>query len=91
MTTIKAPSQHATLPGGASTFSQRIPIRSRYDNWIGGEYVAPVKGQYFVNPTPVTGQPSRPDGSGPTATTCIPLTRPPADTSSRASGGRTTA
>ncbi len=57
MTTIKAPPEHATLPAGAATFAKRIPIRSRYDNWIGGEYVAPVKGQYFINPTPVTGQP----------------------------------
>src|SRR5262245_43617641 len=31
--------------------------QSRYDNLIGGEWVAPVKGQYFENPTPVTGQP----------------------------------
>ncbi|MEV1288704.1 aldehyde dehydrogenase [Micromonospora sp. NPDC049679] len=30
---------------------------SRYDHWIGGEYVKPVRGQYFENPTPVTGQP----------------------------------
>jgi aldehyde dehydrogenase len=29
---------------------------SRYDNFIGGEWVPPVKGQYFENPTPVTGQ-----------------------------------
>src|SRR5215467_13978073 len=29
---------------------------SRYDNFIGGEWVPPVKGQYFANPTPVTGQ-----------------------------------
>ena len=29
---------------------------SRYDNIIGGEYVAPVKGQYFENPSPVTGE-----------------------------------
>jgi aldehyde dehydrogenase len=34
-----------------------IPIRARYDNWIGGEYVAPARGQYFTNPTPITGQP----------------------------------
>ncbi len=34
-----------------------IPIRNRYDNWIGGEYTAPTRGQYFVNPTPITGQP----------------------------------
>ena len=31
-------------------------FQARYDNYIGGEWVAPVKGQYFENPTPVTGQ-----------------------------------
>ncbi len=31
--------------------------QSRYDNLIGGEWVAPAAGQYFDNPTPVTGQP----------------------------------
>ena len=34
-----------------------ISFETRYDNWIGGEWVAPVKGQYFENPTPITGQP----------------------------------
>ncbi|HEY8256204.1 MAG TPA: aldehyde dehydrogenase [Gemmatimonadales bacterium] len=57
MTSIKAPPEHATLPSAASKFTKRIPIRGRYDNWIGGEYAPPVKGQYFVNPTPVTGKP----------------------------------
>ncbi|MEV6069316.1 aldehyde dehydrogenase family protein [Nocardia sp. NPDC052001] len=33
-----------------------MSFQSRYENWIGGEWVAPVKGQYFENPTPVTGQ-----------------------------------
>ena len=33
-----------------------VSFRSRYDNFIGGEYVAPVKGQYFEDPTPITGQ-----------------------------------
>ena len=31
-------------------------VQARYDNWIGGEFVAPVDGRYFENPTPVTGQ-----------------------------------
>ncbi|MET7393584.1 aldehyde dehydrogenase [Dactylosporangium sp. NPDC005572] len=31
-------------------------FESRYDHWIGGEYVKPARGQYFENPTPVTGQ-----------------------------------
>ncbi|MER5886667.1 aldehyde dehydrogenase family protein [Streptomyces sp. NPDC001941] len=30
---------------------------SRYDHWIGGEYVAPARGQYFENPSPVNGRP----------------------------------
>ena len=33
-----------------------IKLRSRYDNFIGGEWVAPVKGQYFQNITPITGK-----------------------------------
>ncbi len=33
-----------------------LAIRSKYDNYIGGSWVAPVKGQYFDNPSPVTGQ-----------------------------------
>ena len=33
-----------------------VTFKPRYDNFIGGEFVAPVKGQYFENPTPVTGQ-----------------------------------
>jgi len=31
-------------------------IKSRYDNFIGGKWVAPVRGQYFQNITPITGQ-----------------------------------
>jgi aldehyde dehydrogenase len=34
----------------------KMSYLSRYDNWIGGEFVPPVKGQYFENPTPVTGE-----------------------------------
>ncbi len=33
-----------------------IDFRSRYENWIGGEWTAPVEGRYFANPTPVTGE-----------------------------------
>ncbi|GAB2639772.1 aldehyde dehydrogenase family protein [Prescottella soli] len=34
-----------------------MSFESRYGNWISGEWVPPVKGLYFENPTPVTGQP----------------------------------
>ncbi|APE16887.1 aldehyde dehydrogenase [Mycobacterium sp. WY10] len=33
-----------------------MSFQSRYENFIGGEWVAPVGGQYFENPTPVTGE-----------------------------------
>ena len=33
-----------------------VSYRSRYDNYIGGQWVAPVKGQYFENPSPVNGK-----------------------------------
>jgi aldehyde dehydrogenase len=33
-----------------------VSYQSRYDHWIGGEYVKPKRGEYFENPTPVTGQ-----------------------------------
>jgi aldehyde dehydrogenase len=34
----------------------RQVIKPRYDNFIGGKWVAPVRGQYFTNVTPITGQ-----------------------------------
>jgi aldehyde dehydrogenase len=55
-TTLDRPDT-ATLPSTADRSKLRIPIRARYDNWIGGEYVPPVRGQYFTNPSPITGQP----------------------------------
>ncbi|MEO1544772.1 MAG: aldehyde dehydrogenase family protein [Pseudomonadota bacterium] len=36
--------------------SSRITVRKRYDNYIGGEWVAPTHGAYFENTTPITGQ-----------------------------------
>ena len=33
-----------------------VEFKPRYDNWIGGEWVPPVKGEYFENITPVTGK-----------------------------------
>ena len=38
-------------PGSIVTFD------ARYDNFIGGKWVPPVKGQYFENISPVTGLP----------------------------------
>ena len=36
--------------------SKQVLIRERYDNFIGGKWVAPVEGRYFDNPSPVTGK-----------------------------------
>ena len=33
-----------------------VEFDARYDNFIGGKWVPPVKGQYFANITPVTGK-----------------------------------
>ena len=33
-----------------------VSFNGRYGNYIGGDWVAPVEGQYFTNTTPVTGE-----------------------------------
>ena len=40
-------------PGGSGA---KMSYLSRYDHWIGGQFVPPVLGRYFDNPTPVTGE-----------------------------------
>jgi len=40
-------------PGSAGAL---MSYESRYENFIGGQWVAPAAGRYFENPTPVTGQ-----------------------------------
>ncbi|ADG06267.1 acetaldehyde dehydrogenase ExaC [Kyrpidia tusciae] len=35
----------------------KVSFQSRYGNYIGGKWVPPVKGSYFVNVSPVNGQP----------------------------------
>ncbi|WP_263370048.1 acetaldehyde dehydrogenase ExaC [Granulicella cerasi] len=39
-----------------TTLQQDTPFRKRYGNFIGGQWVEPVEGQYFDNITPVTGK-----------------------------------
>ncbi|MGB3020708.1 MAG: aldehyde dehydrogenase family protein, partial [Methyloceanibacter sp.] len=39
------------------TLNSRVAMRPRYENYIGGEWVAPVDGGYFDNISPVTGKP----------------------------------
>jgi len=42
------------LPGQPGA---KVQFKSRYDNFIGGKWIAPVRGQYFDNVTPITGKP----------------------------------
>ncbi|SDU90199.1 aldehyde dehydrogenase [Microlunatus sagamiharensis] len=45
-----------TVYANPGTDGSVVTYRSRYENWIGGEWVAPVKGRYFENPSPVNGK-----------------------------------
>jgi aldehyde dehydrogenase len=38
------------------SIERKIPLHSHYDNFIGGRWVAPLKGGYFDNISPTTGQ-----------------------------------
>ncbi|WP_165606081.1 hypothetical protein, partial [Mycolicibacter sinensis] len=40
-------------PGSAGAL---MSFESRYGNFIGGQWEAPVTGEYFENATPVTGE-----------------------------------
>ena len=33
-----------------------FPFKDKYNNFINGKYVAPKSGQYFENPTPISGE-----------------------------------
>jgi aldehyde dehydrogenase len=39
-----------------SEVAKHISLRSHYDNYIGGKWVAPVRGQTFDNPSPINGK-----------------------------------
>lgn len=39
------------------TTGAKIQFKKNYDNFIGGQWIAPVKGQYFEVITPITGRP----------------------------------
>ena len=40
-----------------NTDGAKINFKEKYDNFIGGQWVAPVKGEYFDNISPVNGKP----------------------------------
>lgn len=45
-----------TVYAQPGTEGAKVAFESRYDNYIGGDWVKPVKGNYFENITPVTGK-----------------------------------
>ncbi len=46
----------ASLAAHLKGLPRTIPLRGQYENFIGGKWVAPVKGGYFDNISPTTGQ-----------------------------------
>ena len=54
MTTYAAPGSPDSL----------VTVKSRYGHYIGGEWVAPIKGEYFENISPVNGKPFTEVGRG---------------------------
>src|ERR1700755_2953955 len=46
----------ASFRAHVKTLDKRLPLRARYENFIGGKWVAPAKGGYFDNVSPTTGQ-----------------------------------
>ncbi len=53
-----------------------VSFKARYGNYIGGEFVPPVKGQYFTNTSPVNGQPIAEFPVPPPRTSTRPSTPP---------------
>ncbi|SDK19031.1 aldehyde dehydrogenase [Cryobacterium psychrotolerans] len=45
-----------TVYSAPGTPDSKVTFKPRYENWIGGEWVMPVKGQYFEDISPVTGK-----------------------------------
>src|SRR5579883_2545317 len=48
--------QSASFAAHVKKLERSIPLKGRYENFIGGRWVAPAKGGYFDNISPTTGQ-----------------------------------
>src|ERR1700736_2171010 len=48
--------QSAAFSAHLKNLERKIPLRSRHENFVGGKWVAPIKGGYFDNISPTTGQ-----------------------------------
>ena len=51
---LKSASQVYQAPGQPGSL---VEVKPRYENFIGGHWVAPAKGQYMKNISPATGHP----------------------------------
>ena len=49
------------MPGTADSL---VSVQGRYGHYIGGEWVEPIKGEYFENISPVNGKPFTEVGRG---------------------------
>ncbi|SDM62350.1 aldehyde dehydrogenase [Catalinimonas alkaloidigena] len=47
---------HDTMEAPSKTLKERPSFKEKYDNYIGGKFVAPVNGEYFDNPSPIDGK-----------------------------------
>ncbi|MCC3265548.1 acetaldehyde dehydrogenase ExaC [Arthrobacter gengyunqii] len=45
-----------TVYAQPGTEGSKLSFKPRYENWIGGEWVPPIKGGYFENVSPITGK-----------------------------------
>jgi aldehyde dehydrogenase len=54
MATIEKSTTTYAAPGSPGS---PVDLKPRYDNFIGGHWVAPISGEYSENKTPVTGEP----------------------------------
>ena len=45
-----------TVYAHPGTEGAKVSFKPRYENYIGGQWVPPTKGEYFENPSPVTGE-----------------------------------
>src|SRR6476619_1529116 len=50
------PREASMLHQVIETLNSRVALRPRYENFIGGKWVAPVDGGYFDNVSPITGK-----------------------------------
>jgi aldehyde dehydrogenase len=47
--------ESASFAAHLQTLERKLPLRARYENFIGGKWISPVKGSYFDNISPTTG------------------------------------